>query len=304
VWSLQGVLHVLRNSVHIGKIAHGEELYEGKHEAIVDAGVFAQAQLILSERAEVAVARPNSSDYLLSGKLRCRSCEGAYVGAGAHGRSGFYRYYVCRTRQAKGPGACRAEQVPADDLENAVSAALVTIYSDYDFIKQAAADAYAAVANELPRLATELAATEAQLRETTAAIDRYLKAFEAGTMAENVCGPRVAELFEQRSELVRRQQELARQVKASAPSLPTADDLVAVANQLRQAIAQGSPEVVKQFLGELIDRIEIGSDKQAQPYFWVPRLQAPDRAKEVTAGHRFVFSQTMWSRGDSNSRPT
>jgi len=54
---------------------------------------------------------------------------------------------------------------------------------------------------------------------------------------------------------------------------------VAVANQLRQAIAQGSPEVVKQFLGELIDRIEIGSDKQAQPYFWVPRLQAPDRAK-------------------------
>ena len=39
LWSLQGVLHVLRNSVHIGKIAHGEELYEGKHEAIVDAGV-------------------------------------------------------------------------------------------------------------------------------------------------------------------------------------------------------------------------------------------------------------------------
>ena len=98
-------------------------------------------------------------------------------------------------------------------------------------------------------------------------------------MAETVCGPRVAELSEQRSELVKRQQELARQVKASAPSLPTADDLVAVANQLRQAIAQGSPEVVKQFLGELIDRIEIGSDKQAQPYFWVPRLQAPDRAK-------------------------
>src|SRR6266481_1292099 len=49
-------------------------------------------------------------------------------------------------------------------------------------------------------------------------------------------------------------------------------------NSARRSL-RGSPEVVKQFLGELIDRIEIGSDKQAQPYFWVPRLQAPDRAK-------------------------
>jgi site-specific DNA recombinase len=147
------------------------------------------------------------------------------VGAGAHGRGGFYRYYVCRTRQAKGPGACRAERVPADDLEKAVSAALVAIYSDYDFIKQAAAEAHAAAANELPRLASELAATEAQLRETTAAIDRYLRAFEAGTMAETVCGPRVAELYERRSELIRCHQELVRREEVSTSSPSWGSDL-------------------------------------------------------------------------------
>jgi Recombinase zinc beta ribbon domain len=51
---------------------------------------------------------------------------------GAHGRSGFNRYYACRTRQAKGPQACRGERVPADDIERAITAALVAIYSDYE----------------------------------------------------------------------------------------------------------------------------------------------------------------------------
>jgi site-specific DNA recombinase len=61
LWSLQGVLHVLRNPVYLGKIAHGEDLHGGKHEAIVDNGLFARAQLMLEERAEVPAARPNSS---------------------------------------------------------------------------------------------------------------------------------------------------------------------------------------------------------------------------------------------------
>ncbi|HEY8200270.1 MAG TPA: hypothetical protein VII47_02850 [Actinomycetota bacterium] len=41
----------------------------------------------------------------------------------------------------------------------------------------------------------------------------------------------------------------------------------AISDQLRQAIAHGSPKVVKQFLSELINRIEIGPAKHAQPYF-------------------------------------
>ena len=167
-----------------------------------------------------------------------------------------------------GPQACRGERVPADDLENAVTAALVAIYSDHDFVRQAAASAHAAAIDELRRLQDELAATDAQLRETTAAIDRYLRAFEAGTMPETICAPRLAELSERRAELIDRQRELALRAKASVPTLPGAGELHAIADQLRQAIAHGSPEVVKWFLGELIDRIEVGPDKQAQPHFW------------------------------------
>jgi len=52
-----------------------------------------------------------------------------------------------------------------------------------------------------PGLEDELASTDAQLRETTASIDRYLRAFEAGSMPEAICAPRLAELSDRRAEL-------------------------------------------------------------------------------------------------------
>lgn len=92
LWSDQTVLRVLRNPVYLGKIAHGEDLHDGKHEAIVDESVFASAQKLLDGRAaESTTIRPTTSEYLLSGKLRCQSCGGSFVGAGAHGRNGYYR---------------------------------------------------------------------------------------------------------------------------------------------------------------------------------------------------------------------
>jgi len=112
LWSTQTVLRVLRNPVYVGKIVHGEDLHEGKHEPILDKATFARAQLLLQAgSAESPAVRPNSSDYLLSGLLRCTACHGAYVGAGAHGRGGFYRYYVCRTGQAKGAHACAGPRI-------------------------------------------------------------------------------------------------------------------------------------------------------------------------------------------------
>ncbi|MHB1508004.1 MAG: recombinase zinc ribbon domain-containing protein [Acidimicrobiales bacterium] len=75
----------------------------GKHPSIIENELFARAQALLDERAAVVENRaPNTSDYLLTGMLRCRACGGAYFGAGTKGRNGFYRYYACRNRLTKG----------------------------------------------------------------------------------------------------------------------------------------------------------------------------------------------------------
>jgi site-specific DNA recombinase len=270
------VLRVLRNPVYIGKIAHGDDVHDGKHEAIVDDRLFARAQKLLDQRAAASVTvRPTTSPYLLSGKLRCQVCGGAYVGTGAHGRIGFYRYYVCRTRQKTGGRGCSSQRLPADDLEGAITESLVSTYCDYDLLAQAARDAFAIARDEQPRLEAELARTESQLRETSAAIDRYLRAFEAGTMPDTLCAPRMVELSERRTELTARRNELSIQIRASTPQLPSAAELRVTSEQLRRAMKNGSPEVVKQLIDELVDRIEISGEKQAQPYFRVPDKERP-----------------------------
>ncbi|MGH9074832.1 MAG: recombinase family protein, partial [Acidimicrobiales bacterium] len=275
LWSNQMVLRVLRNPVYLGKISHGDDLHEGKHGAIVDEAAFARAQALLDERAaESTKVRPTTSAYLLSGLLRCQACQGAYVGAGAHGRNGFYRYYVCRTRQAKGPRACPGKRIPADDLEAAVTGSLLQTYGDFAFVEEALGAAYAQVMDERPRLEAELVSAEAQLRETTSAIDRYLRAFEAGTMPDGLCAPRVVELSERREELTAHRNRLATQLRGTVPDLPGPEVLQALGDEVRRALEDGSPDVIKQVLDELIDRVEISPDRQARPWFWVPGSDA------------------------------
>jgi len=54
------------NPVYPGKIAHGDDLHDGKHEAIVDQSDFASAQTLLDERAaQSTTIRPTTSEYLL-----------------------------------------------------------------------------------------------------------------------------------------------------------------------------------------------------------------------------------------------
>jgi hypothetical protein len=57
--------------------------------------------------------------------------------------------------------------------------------------------ALAEAATERPTIEVDLASTEKQLRDTTAALDRYLQAFEAGTMPASVCAERVNDLTAQ-----------------------------------------------------------------------------------------------------------
>ncbi len=271
LWSNQAVLRVLRNPVYVGKISHADEVHDGKHPSIVDVSLFARAQALLDERAAVSETRaPNTSDYLLTGLLRCRECGGAYFGAGTKGRNGFYRYYACRNRQTKGLYGCRSKRVPAEDLEAAVVDDLIQILSRSDLFERAIAAAVSEIADNRPRLESELASTEAQLRETETGLNQYLRAFETGEMPAAICSPRVIELTQRRDELVAHRKQLSAQLKEATPQAPTPAQLRALCTQVRRIIEDGNLDAVKQLLRELIDRVEITPERHAYPYFWVP----------------------------------
>jgi hypothetical protein len=90
-----------------------------------------------------------------------------------------------------------------------------------------------------------LDAVRDELTETRAALDRYFRAFEVGTMPEDTCAPRIASLSEQAKDSNRGPAKLAVQQDDEQPERASAADLDALRGNLRAALNESSPVRVK-----------------------------------------------------------
>jgi site-specific DNA recombinase len=195
----QAVLTILRNRAYLGEINYRGTSYPTPHEPLLNAGLFERAQAILRERGEDAsLRRSNTSDYLLTGLLKCVRCGKRYIGACAHGNGGRYPYYVCLSRQRYGKKTCDADSLPAEELEQAVLEQIVSVLEQEPLVRQAIEEAFADLDAARPKREAELKRTDAELRKLHETLDRYFRAFEQQTMPEQLCGRRISKLTEKR----------------------------------------------------------------------------------------------------------
>jgi exonuclease VII small subunit len=215
-WSHTAVLTVLRNPVYVGKVFFRDALHDGPHPHLVDEQLFARVQALLSERGEDWSKRASAtSPFLLAGLVVCARCGKHCVGTSAVGNRYRYRYYTCFTRQRYGTKYCGAERLPAEDLEAAVLDALLCAYERTDLFDKAVSAARRRARSERGNHEQELAVVDAGITKAEDAIERYLSAFEAGTLSEAQCGKRleglaakVRDLRERREELVAASEEV------------------------------------------------------------------------------------------------
>lgn len=112
---------LLTNPAYIGKVRHRDELYDGEHEAIVDAAVWRRAQALLARNGSTGGGIvKNKYGALLKGLLRCAACNCAMVHSMASKGPKRYRYYVCSQAQKRGWHTCPSKSVPAGELERFV----------------------------------------------------------------------------------------------------------------------------------------------------------------------------------------
>ena len=152
---------------------------------------------------------------------------------------------------------------------------LLDTFSNFEIFEQGIHEVDAEITNERPRLEAEHASTETQLRETVAALDRCLRAFEAGTMPADLCAPRVAERSAPRDELTAHREQLAAHLRAAIPDLPSRELIDEIRAEIERVVSHASADVVKQLFGELIDRVEISPDTHADPCFRIPDAKKP-----------------------------
>jgi site-specific DNA recombinase len=86
---------------------------------------------ILHKRStDIGRRAANPSNYALSGLIRCPQCGRRFIGTVAHGRHRTYRYYICWSRDRYGTKAgCDIYRYHADDLDNAISRAVLDFYT-------------------------------------------------------------------------------------------------------------------------------------------------------------------------------
>jgi site-specific DNA recombinase len=273
-WTYKTVLTILRNRSYLGEIFFRGAYHPSSHTPLVDAEVFEAAQVILTERGEDASRkRSNSTDYLLSGRVViCGHCGSPYLGAAAHGRSGRYRYYVCCGRHVGGTIKCGADRVPADALEQAILGALGSTFSQTDLLVRAIDTARTELHAARPDFEAELAQVATQMRKTEEAVQRYLLAFEAGTLPEAMCGERLRSLGDRLGELRNRQADLT----AAAEDNPADDPWANVSVEQVQAEvtrlldAQDDFTTRKAMLRVFVEEVRIESRDAIYPTFRIP----------------------------------
>ncbi len=221
-WSAKVVLDVLRNRAYLGEVSFRGTWHRSSAEPLLDPVLFENAQALLARRGEGYDRRfaDTHPEYLLTGLITCGRCGRRYIGTAATGKRDRYRYYSCWSRQRYGREACKAERVRADALEAAVFAALGDLYADPGIVGRAIAVRRREAAVGARRRRDELAATDAELAKTEAAVERYMHAFENGTVTEEMFGERVRELGRKAETLRARCVQMNAEAAADEAPLP------------------------------------------------------------------------------------
>ncbi len=240
------------------------------HPAIINEEIFTKAQQILDARSDDYSQRASAnSEYALSGGIKCVHCGAHYVGTAATGRTRRYRYYACHTRARYGPKSCPAERLPAEEVEARMTAALLDTYEQSGLIHDAINVIAAEIAEANSNRDKEIAAIDAGLAEITGKIDRYLRAFESGTMTDTAASERVTHLKEHQRELRAHRNQLEAE-PTPEPAGPSAGELARMREEIKNLLTNGAPGARNALFRALVHEIQVTGRHKIKPFFRVP----------------------------------
>ena len=181
-----------------------------------------------------------------------------------------YRYNTCFTRQRYGTKYCDAERLPADELDGAILDALLHVYERTDLFDKAVAAARRRARAERANHDKELAVVDAGITKAEDAIERYLSAFEAGTLSEAQCGKRLEGLATKVRDLRERREELVVAVQQASATAPDAEVIAEMRHHIEKAVTDGAVPARKALLQALVHEIRVEGRDRVVPWFRVP----------------------------------
>ena len=208
LWSKRGVNFILSNEVYTGTLVWGARAkdsaqpvrIEEAFPAIVSKTQFRRVNGLMRSRApRVAHPRRVASSYLLSGLVKCKSCNGALSGQDA--KSGQFSYYVCQSIMKRGKDACETPRLNARRFEEMVVGRIRS-----NVLTEGNVRALVKVVDEqIDRVASEqrkrLETIEKELEDAKRALGRIWHAIETSDIQLSDASDRIREHRERRERL-------------------------------------------------------------------------------------------------------
>lgn len=275
-WEQGSVARILGNVLYVGKVRHkgadgSWQVFDGQHEAIVDAELFDRVQAARASAPRRGGGRPlkRGSHLLTRGLLRCGCCGEAMIPINRPERDG-QEAYACRGRLSKGPEFCRQPSIRREVVDAALLRELTARYIDRQGTIDRLAERQAA---DLVAARQTLADTEAERDRADARLRRVTRGWQDGVIDDDDYRAQRAELLSEREAAENAVEQARVRVEAveaagavsdaEAATLAHLADLKAtVAGQVEHA-----PDLAatRTLIAQMIERVDIGTRERPYP---------------------------------------
>ena len=259
------VSKMLQNRHYLGEVVNNGQWFPGRHEAIVDTGIFERVQELLEKNRQKGRSSTPASEhfYLLTGKLRCGLCEDyALTTSSGRGHKGKrYPYYRCVSFTKKAVSRCDVGLFPAARLEAAVLAVVREAARKPDLVAKAIAETERILREEMTPARDRLSALRGERDAVKVELDRGFSAMTAGDLQEvGYFGRRMKELDQRFHQLEAAITEEETRLSEAEGRRLDLDLAVQALRGFDTAFEYLTPHERKEFLDLMIDEVVVYPD--------------------------------------------
>ena len=239
------------------------------------------------------------SSYLLSGLVRCRTCNRALSGQDA--KSGKFSYYVCQSVMKRGSGACDAPRLNARRFEELVVGKIrenvLTESNIRELVRMVDEEMDGVAKEQRQRLET----IESELAEVRRRLDRLYNLVETTDLAVDDFKPRIREHRERQERLEASAAEARSMLSERREVLDDVETITAYAQDLSVFLNESELTERRAFIESFVKEIVVMPGNAVVPYT-IPISQSTQKT-ELFLGGRFGHNQVS-SGGSAGGRAT
>lgn len=245
---------IIKNPVYAGYAPLGDELYKGRHEAIIDPKTWRKVNALMESRYNVP-NRAHTTRYLLSGRVVCGLCGANMYGFRQPNPSStkdvrpYLEYYVCSNSTA-GRGKMKTCTNWGVKREVAEGAAL-------DAIRDLALSTNLDSAS-LPQPDLELQGRRRSIMSSLTQLERsqrkWFDAFEQSPDLEDVALDRIRVLGERQRELTKELAETEKKIRLAGSPLDK-DEVESYLRDVGAVINHADPDQLREIIRSLVKKV-------------------------------------------------